>query len=561
LAGSNVHLHFEREVGQLPSKNADILRNPDIVLYHRAQSLDVQLSATKHTQLDKNNSLDLELSTGWNKVKSCELRVKSSTGGLRLLNTEAIFVGSRANFTQPPEVGIFYFNSIESNTAIILRFPFSIELDISTIAVRVGVTYTTDKGTFHFWKMVSVPISLALGVNVQDIFKHGTLFSRFTVSSSSSSPLRLLKSELQGSEIFDTQFGVPPADAVLVFPKQPASLLYQITRQVGSEITKTSQKTLYLKLNYVVLEQEIEAIISASIMTALKETTLWVYHRLVTEEVVSQLKTNLTPYDLERAALLGNISTSFVTSILWMKKFGGLGRMKGTNNPIAQEIASFIARWQKAHQRLPLQDAADTEGTLSILIPVDVPPISVLHTADIQIKWPGEPLTGEDHESMICVNQLLAASLSLKWTKKWDTEVLDPASLPASYEFSYEVNAPPDTWLLGGRRRGHFFVPSGSPESSDSSQETDISLVLIPLREGWLPYPSVDIRQVRPGEDEGAPRVLQLHCETDYRNLGETVHVIADRESVTLSLDASGPGGGPLVLESSRVSHNSSLVV
>jgi hypothetical protein len=39
----------------------------------------------------------------------------------------------------------------------------------------------------------------------------------------------------------------------------------------------------------------------------------------------------------------------------------------------------------------------------------------------------------------------------------------------------------------------------------------------------------------------------------DYRNLGETVHVIADRAKVTLSLDASGPGGGPLVLESERL--------
>jgi hypothetical protein len=79
---------------------------------------------------------------------------------------------------------------------------------------------------------------------------------------------------------------------------------------------------------------------------------------------------------------------------------------------------------------------------------------------------------------------------------------------------------------------------------------------LIPLREGWLPFPGVEIRQVTGSLEIGGGTIDNgpgdHHCEMDYRNLGETVHVVADRREVTLSLDASGPGGGPLVLESQR---------
>ena len=46
------------------------------------------------------------------------------------------------------------------------------------------------------------------------------------------------------------------------------------------------------------------------------------------------------------------------------------------------------------------------------------------------------------------------------------------------------------------------------------------------------------------------------HFESDLRNMGETIRVVADRTRVTLSLDASGPGGGPLVLDVERRGHS-----
>jgi hypothetical protein len=247
---------------------------------------------------------------------------------------------------------------------------------------------------------------------------------------------------------------------------------------------------------------------------------------------------------------------------------------------------------------------------------VDIPPVSVVHTADIRLRRPVQSLTARNHQPhgeegvddaeeadeeiegcpTVLLNQVLPATLHLKWTRLWDTADT-PTSGPGlggagvgaggenvtaardrDLEFVYEIMAAADTWLVGGRRKGHFVIPAvGTPTSSDDNgevvglsstveTEAEIPVVLVPLREGYLPFPGVEIREVGAGSSGGdgdrtpdggrdAGREAGSgggygQCETDFRNLGETVCVVADRGKVTVSLDASGVSGGPLVLES-----------
>ncbi len=190
---------------------------------------------SKHIQLDKTNSLELELLSGWNEVTNCELRLRSATGGLRLLTSEAKTVGSTQLLKKSTEAGLLIVDSIRAGASLKIRLPFTVEQEVMTVAIRVEVSYTTDQGKFMFAKTPIVNVALALAVNVQDVFKHHALFSRFTVSTASDSPLRLFKSELKDSDIFSSHFGVPPSDAITIFPKQPASLLYKITRKPNSK--------------------------------------------------------------------------------------------------------------------------------------------------------------------------------------------------------------------------------------------------------------------------------------------------------------------------------------
>ena len=614
LCSNKVLLHYERDAAAAAECG---FKDPRVTLYQRTSCLDVQLTSARDLQLDRKKSLDLELSTGWNNIRSCEVKVRSATGGLRLVTSEADVSGP----LQPTKCqgGPFTFGAVAAHSSLRIRIPFTVEQDVPDVAVRVEVAYSTDKGSFTFFKAASVPVALALEVNVQDIFKHDALFSRFAVSTASDSPLRLLGSELLGSDLFDSHFGMAPNQPVLAFPGQPASLLYKITRKPGSRLGPKVKKTMYLKLHYSVVRDEIEALFGQALTEALEGTPLKELSRLVVSKVAGWVRGGLSAYELEKATLLGELPTSLVAAVNWERQFAGLG-LGPAPGPAEQSSpsspAAFLRRWLRDHPVLPLhttgiintrtatpgQNLPAAIRTNTILIPVDVPPVSVVHTADIRLHQQ-PPLTvrgtadpDADGCPTVCVNQLLPATLHLKWTRRWDTADDDDGAAAAAadgngsgrrgedLEFGYEIVAPPDTWLVGGRRKGHFVIPAaaagrggdGSGKDGgdgaavlDSTPDTEahIPLVLIPLREGFLPFPGVEIREVPggggggggggAGESEGnngggggGGGVGAGHCEVDYRNVGETVCVVADRGKVTLSLDASAASGGPLVLES-----------
>lgn len=539
-------------------RTTDIFKDSDVTLFRRTGGIDVRVSATRHICLDKNNSLDLELYTGWNPLKSCEIRVRPATGGLRLLTTEAKFVDSSLEFARPPESGAFFFGPMAEETSVTLRFPYSVEQDLADVLAKLEVTYVTEPDeTFYLAKSLTVPVSLALGVNVQDVFKHQALFSRFNVSTASSSPLRLYKSELLESDLFESSFGVPPANPITVFPKQPAGLLYKVKRKAGSKAGKRSGKTMYLKLHYSVLQTEVEELIAASVKEGLGQTPLQQYSTLVEGHVLGEVRKGLQAQDLERAVLLGEMTTAFLEGVPWERLFHGLGAVPGSDDDASTKLSEHLHSWRKKHPRIAIPASSAAEPC-SMLIPVEIPALSVVHTADMRLQAPvASPL--DDLSSItptVCVNQMLPATLHLRWTRAWDTDTPQRDD----QEFSYEVTAPADAWLLGGRRKGHFVIPGASSSwtvSSTPETEAEIPLILIPQREGWLPYPAVDIREIVTGAGEEATRA----CEVDWRNLGETVRVVSERRGVTVSLDASGPGGGPLVFESEGLGRGEGRIV
>jgi hypothetical protein len=458
-------------------------------------------------------------------------------------------------------------------------FPYTVEQDLAFVSLKLEVTYNTTSGqTYFLAKFISVPIALAVGVNVQDVFKHDSLFSRFSVSTASASPLRLFESELLESELFESYFGHPPSGAVMVFPKQPATLLYMVKRKPGVKSTKRSSKMMYLKLHYSQLHAEIEELVSLSVAKLLEQTpTLATYARTVRAIVVDYVRSGLDALDLERSALLGVVSTKFLGQIQWETNLKGLGVLSDTGEDAGAAIATLLNNWQREHPRLPIPETG-LIGKSSILIPVEIQSVPVVHTADIrldplpQAPFPGAPSRALNDDNTItptvAANQVLSATLHLKWTRIWDTL---PPRKDEFLEFSYEVTASPETWLLGGRRKGHFVIPSSTDDesllSSTAETEASIPLILIPQKEGWLPYPSVEIREVSAEGDEQQQQQQQQTkpaapvLEVDWRNLGETVRVVGGRTGVTVSLDASGPGGGPLVLGVDRVPMEGGRVV
>jgi trafficking protein particle complex subunit 10 len=520
--------------------------------------------------LDRTRYLEIELSSGWNEVTNGELHIRAATSGLRLQTSEATVVAGSMELSKKSEVGVVRFGAMNPGSNAKLRLPFNLEHEVNDIALRLEISYTTENGTFFFAKIPSMSIMLPLGVNVQDVFKHKALFSKFTISSATSSPLRLLNSRLEASEVFKAESGTLTTP-IVIFPRQPASMLYKITRySAGTKPRPSSRKdtksSLSLVLNYVCLEEEIDNAITKDLQQVLKGTPLQPYTRLVIPTVTSEIRAHLSPYDLERIAVLSEIPTSILSTVRWRDHFSGLGCLKDQNQDIATLLAERLQIWQKATPVVPLLPISINEDTIarsrSIIIPVDVPSVTVVHTVDMKLLG---NLSLPANTAVAALNQPISASLDLKWTRNWDTEsysennVSDQAK---EIEFFYEVSGASDTWLIGGRRKGHFRV-SNKTQNQDGQQKLSFAVVLIPLREGHLPFPNVDIKPapvakvVKPGtsgyeEDTARTKQAAVTCETDYKNVGETIRVISDARKTTVSLDASGPQGGAWLLESER---------
>ncbi|KAH7364175.1 TMEM1 family protein-like protein [Rhexocercosporidium sp. MPI-PUGE-AT-0058] len=567
LETNNLILEYDHTATGLSSpKESKFFKCPKLLVYHRSEAFDIKLYASRYMHLDRNRSLEIVLSSGWNQLESGELHVRAATAGLRVQTSEAKVVDGSLELSKKSEAGVVRFGAMTSHSRARIIMPFNLEHEVNDISLKLEVSYTTEKGTFFFATTPSVSIMLPLGVNVQDVFKHKALFSKFTISSATSSPLRLLGTKLEGSEVFEAHSGLTLSRPLVVFPRQPASMLYKIIKSPSGTATRPASRkgpksTLSLVLNYICLEEEIEDAVTSSLNQILANSPLEQYSRLIFPTVLAQVRIRLSPYDLERTAVLSEFSTSIISSVRWRDQFAGLGRSIEQNQEVVILIEGCLQQWIQQTPSIPLIPISLTDDTLgksrSIVIPVDVPSVSVVCTADLKLL---DPSSVPSDVIVAASNQPLSASLTIKYTRIWETalESEHAASTGDEYlEFFYEVSGASDTWLIGGKRKGHFRIPrKASPR--DKKSKLSFPVVLIPLREGFLPFPNVDIRPAprlhSPGEGSGSPakKPEVVSCETDYKNAGETIRVITNALKTTVSLDASGPQGGAWLLESER---------
>lgn len=197
----------------------------------------------------------------------------------------------------------------------------------------------------------------------------------------------------------------------------------------------------------------------------------------------------------------------------------------------------------------------------SIIIPVDIPEIQVVHTAELQLQPNGTSADANPTSSShAAVGQMIAAELCIRHTRRWCSPTNNEyADQPL--ECSYELLANPESWLLGGRRRGNFLARDG--------ETIRFTVLLLPQKPGHLLLPGLEVRTFAPTQPQaptspsakdgagGGPAVpvqrQPIPCEVDYRNHGETVLVLPDLRKTTVSLSASGsPGGSSWLVDSER---------
>ena len=200
---------------------------------------------------------------------------------------------------------------------------------------------------------------------------------------------------------------------------------------------------------------------------------------------------------------------------------------------------AMLTSVQRNHT-LSIDGPVPTTLTRKIRLSVEVPTVDVLHTVSLQLE-------SDEYKKALIIGRPIPAVLTIKHTRRWAaTELATDAPLA----FAYTIDAPTDgPWLVAGPKRSRFNYKS-------DSEETKISLVLVPLKPGMHILPSVDIqpvttsagnpdasglsRMLSPGQnnspaEEEATQPL-VSCETDYRNSGESVLVVREARTTTVTV-------------------------
>ncbi|KAI9674321.1 MAG: hypothetical protein M1829_003722 [Trizodia sp. TS-e1964] len=577
----------------------------NITYYLGPNSLDARLSLPHFIHLQKAKSIEILITSGWNNISKGDMRIRSASAGLRIRIAEAQLLDGDIRNMDQSRPGIISFRKFPQRSSMRFRIPYELEEDLGEISVglnfqivneysngikiKLEVAYTTEKGAFLYASNPSISVALPLSVNVQDIFKKIALISRFTISTATVVPLWVISSSLEASESFEVQCGMNITSPMkLVVPKQPASLIYKIFRRDDTESgQKTPQKPLALSIEYRCLDEDVTDAVENEFFSAVKGTPAEEYSRLLLPTILSRVRNRVSAYDLESVGILGEIELGSFKEMKWDEALNAL------DGNAREKVAKWLMEWHVKYALIQLdRDPIYLESkSRKLVIPVEVPLVQVVHTAELLVYGPGGGIFQSG--AMTGVGEVLRAELHIHKSRTWKPRVVgnDEDSDP---EFCYEFLTNPDLWLIGGQRRAHFRIAEG--------EEVVFPITLLPLKTGHLLLPAVEIRVAatakaraeggdvpasRPGSAtaqgrEGQPSSLAvpsrrgpIHhlpesewhteptgpipappptilCETDYVNQGQTVLVLPNVSSTTISLDPGAPGGGAWLLESER---------
>ncbi|KAJ9665420.1 hypothetical protein H2201_004498 [Coniosporium apollinis] len=549
----------------VPASPVRSAKKSRILSFPPPQAFAVEMTWTRDIHIQKTRSIELGLSSGWNDIQKAELRLRSGTAGLRLRSSEVAIAAGDLDVQDTSRPGIIEFSGLDRGQSAVLRIPYDVEENPRELAIRLEATYYTKKGTFEYFAPFTVSVDLPLDVNVHDAFKETALFSTFNIKAANNTPIELLSILLRGPESLSVQ--PPPCNLtpMIVFPKQPALIMYKIIKNTAGEISDalinaTDAPPLELEVDYRCINEVVSDQAKAYFTAAVDDSEFNNLSRLLIKHFVTQFQQQLGPAVCERTALLSTIPIGSYEDFLWADM---LESLPGATRP---DLKRWLREWHKTNATVPLRPTASTHTsedstTRRVVVTVTLPKAHVVHTARLHLL--NQEQASSRTPPTVAVGEPLMAMLCVKHTRQWNSPSatktaagLADASDPI--EFTYTIDAQPDTWLIGGQRRAHFSARENEPKG--------FPVMLIPLRPGNLLLPSVEIRprlmkqrgsseaeawdrssSAGKGADAGEAVMV---CETDYESQAQSVLVIPNLKSTTVGLGNAGISvGGSILLE------------
>ncbi|KAK9465078.1 trafficking protein particle complex subunit 10 [Lipomyces arxii] len=496
------------------------IENQTMLMYQQPGNMDVKLSTPSCMKLEDQKLVIVEIHTGWNEVQEAKITARSASTGLKLAvpqttgtlvssdNTEVpIAVESMAGSSSQ-----LTFGAAGKNSVVCLSMPITFSSGSKELYIRVQVEFKAGNDEYYSVAVVRhVSITLSLVVNVQDIFKVSSLFSRFSVSCiGQSTPLRIVSGSLIGTDEFDVAGGKGGQRSYVAFPKQPVVYSFRITRS-GNGKLRTQPEPLTLVIRYRRLEDEVRQSVSRIVQEKLAATQAAKYALLIAEYMQSVMTCDLNAY-----GFLGKLQVGEYDAAEWSSV---LGQIENGDRVIIETTLKEIYEYTPRKEEDFLH-----QFTKELVIPVAIPSVQVLFSVELDYLRDSESDSDQFGDRVFYIGQPITVRMKLRCTNAWTPAGDDKKDVfkMGDVEFAYEVSASSDTWIISGKRKGHFIV---------SEDVVECALTMLPVRHGNLLLPRID---VKPSQQEQRDQVVT--AEVEYKNLAESILVLPEVSNVVLAV-------------------------
>ncbi|KAL9099184.1 MAG: hypothetical protein Q9163_005282 [Psora crenata] len=533
-SSQSLHLPGERSPAILDGYAAGVSKR--LLVWAAAQSLGVDISDSEEIDLSGPRSIVVTVSTGWNNISHGTISLRPASAGLRLHTAEAKARIGEGDIAIASHASNISFNVLLPDTRLSITIPYTQESDLGEIQVHGEVAYATEKGNFSYASSATIRTGLSLAVNVVDTFKQGALFSHFTIGTATSSPLRIIEASLRDNNNFETIAPVSVGTETDVFAAQPLSLVAEIrhkhnqTRSDAQHRRKINRR-LYLDVDYRCLAKDIWTAVEADLLHKLASTALERFSRVLSQHLRQLLCHIFTSKDFEMIGLLREVNIGAYDDYDWEEIVQGLGLAE------AVIVKECLQEWHQDSRIISLERVGNSSPSpvLHLTVPVDLPELHVLHTASLRPRK--SSISTPFDSPYVTMGQALPMELVLEHTRQWGPEAGDGKIL----DFCYDIQASPETWLVGGQRRARFTATEGHQQS--------FSVLLLPQSAGHLLLPAINIQPVvshhdnGPSDSQASPIESFISSQTDYVSQAETILVLPGLSSTTVRVEPNASQG------------------
>ena len=316
-----------------------------LLIWPAPRSLEARVTHCEDVNLELPRSINVEISSGENDISQGKLLLRAASAGLRLHTAKASVDKGELKITDKIQSGTITFDGLQAGTTAYIRVPYSVENDLKDIVVRVEVTYTTSEGDFTYASNSKISILLPLAINVQDIFKRNILFSRFTIGTANSVPLRIFNCHLEGNEDFYVDSPALTGVELDVFDQQPLSFISRIRkrldRQKSMGMGEPLKRRLRLQIEFRCLDEEICAAAENLFFAALERSPFQVYSRVLKPILSATLRKSFSVQRLEAGVLQREFQLDKFNEREWELYLSGIAIDQ------RQLLAAWLKNWHE----------------------------------------------------------------------------------------------------------------------------------------------------------------------------------------------------------------------